>query len=1491
MSKSITILVLMVVILCSIAFGDFTGDIRLTDGSWNDIGSEYPAGTDTIYVEVYDSDISGSLEVTISSESDVEGEVLTLTETEPGLFRGYIPVDYLGVTLLSRQTEELELPQRVAELREEHPDWSDHMLERSARARLSHEAIASGSSEDYVPQVTREIDGLLQISTGEVITVLYVDNVNDYGNVQELEDLAIYGGIRDNVSGIWTAANSPYAVTGDIWVEEWDSLTIEPGVEVRFFGEYTFNIYGSLSAIGTEQDSIVFTQHFATLPSDSGQWIEDSWQGIYFGNWWSNGDAFNEMAYCEVSYANYAVMQEGESSLSIDNSYFHHNRASGIWINSNGNSTVAISNCIIEENNLNWWDSGSVMLHEGNDILISNSLINNNTGNGLYTNGHVSGSVSNCDIRGNTELGIYINPNGNNIHFTENNIYDNGSWVDVHVGCCDNSDTELDFMGNYWGEATTDEMNLGGNPKNIDRIYDGYDDNNRPVVNYAGWTGGSGASGYTGDLRLTDGSWNDIGSEYPAGTDTIYVEVYDSDISGSLEVTISSESDVEGEVLTLTETEPGLFRGYIPVDYLGVTLLSRQTEELELPQRVAELREEHPDWSDHMLERSARARLSHEAIASGSSEDYVPQVTREIDGLLQISTGEVITVLYVDNVNDYGNVQELEDLAIYGGIRDNVSGIWTAANSPYAVTGDIWVEEWDSLTIEPGVEVRFFGEYTFNIYGSLSAIGTEQDSIVFTQHFATLPSDSGQWIEDSWQGIYFGNWWSNGDAFNEMAYCEVSYANYAVMQEGESSLSIDNSYFHHNRASGIWINSNGNSTVAISNCIIEENNLNWWDSGSVMLHEGNDILISNSLINNNTGNGLYTNGHVSGSVSNCDIRGNTELGIYINPNGNNIHFTENNIYDNGSWVDVHVGCCDNSDTELDFMGNYWGEATTDEMNLGGNPKNIDRIYDGYDDNNRPVVNYAGWLQEPINPLFGDLALFIDQYYGNPGDTLLVAVNTIIPLDTSFISAEFSLMGFNNDLEYLGVISENSMAGDLGWTSAENVVDGVLYVALTGAEDMSGTGILCWLQFLIPDDIAANAIQLEFLTGFFNDGSLDVDLVSGEVFIVTSPVAEFEATMTYGNYPLNVHYTDLSIPGSSPIISWLWNFGDGGVDTVQNPLHVYDYPGEYDVSLIVMDEMGMSDTLLKPGYIDVNSLAGDVDFNSTIQAYDAGLILEHIVGYVELTDMQQSVGNVSLDATLSALDASLILQYVVHNIDSLPYDSSEGSLLVSGQFSSPVIEFIPGTSIDIPMQLEGITNLLSFQAELSSESTFFHLDSISVEETGDSFIYRIAQDSAMFSIAAARGFADEAQNPIFHIHGYINESVIDDTISISFAKFMLNETNVDLEGLEIILVKYVGVDEDMAIPKEYALNQNYPNPFNPRTTLRFGVPTSSNIEIQIFDIMGRHVRTLIDREYTAGWHDVQWNGVDKHGNLVSSGMYVCRLNASNFQQTIKMAYLK
>ncbi len=103
---------------------------------------------------------------------------------------------------------------------------------------------------------------------------------------------------------------------------------------------------------------------------------------------------------------------------------------------------------------------------------------------------------------------------------------------------------------------------------------------------------------------------------------------------------------------------------------------------------------------------------------------------------------------------------------------------------------------------------------------------------------------------------------------------------------------------------------------------------------------------------------------------------------------------------------------------------------------------------------------------------------------------------------------------------------------------------------------------------------------------------------------------------------------------------------------------------------------------------------------------------------------------------------------------------------------------------------------------------------------------------------------------------------------------------------------VGVDNRGEIyPHGFALHQNYPNPFNPITTLRYDLPENSLVNIIIYDMLGREVKTLVNTTQDAGFKSVVWNATNDHGKPVSAGVYLYQIQAGDFVQTKKMVLLK
>lgn len=93
------------------------------------------------------------------------------------------------------------------------------------------------------------------------------------------------------------------------------------------------------------------------------------------------------------------------------------------------------------------------------------------------------------------------------------------------------------------------------------------------------------------------------------------------------------------------------------------------------------------------------------------------------------------------------------------------------------------------------------------------------------------------------------------------------------------------------------------------------------------------------------------------------------------------------------------------------------------------------------------------------------------------------------------------------------------------------------------------------------------------------------------------------------------------------------------------------------------------------------------------------------------------------------------------------------------------------------------------------------------------------------------------------------------------------------------------------PTVFSLAQNFPNPFNPKTMIRFALPKDSWVKLEVYNILGQKVKTLVDENLTAGVKEVEWDGKDNKGLEVASGIYFYKIKADDFSDVKKMVMLK
>ena len=103
--------------------------------------------------------------------------------------------------------------------------------------------------------------------------------------------------------------------------------------------------------------------------------------------------------------------------------------------------------------------------------------------------------------------------------------------------------------------------------------------------------------------------------------------------------------------------------------------------------------------------------------------------------------------------------------------------------------------------------------------------------------------------------------------------------------------------------------------------------------------------------------------------------------------------------------------------------------------------------------------------------------------------------------------------------------------------------------------------------------------------------------------------------------------------------------------------------------------------------------------------------------------------------------------------------------------------------------------------------------------------------------------------------------------------------------------YLSDEDETQVASEFILNNNYPNPFNPVTTISYAIQHDALVRIDIYDLLGRKVKSLLNEHQTPGYKTLQWNATDDLGQSVAAGVYIYMIQAGDYRATNKMIFLK
>jgi PKD repeat protein len=364
-----------------------------------------------------------------------------------------------------------------------------------------------------------------------------------------------------------------------------------------------------------------------------------------------------------------------------------------------------------------------------------------------------------------------------------------------------------------------------------------------------------------------------------------------------------------------------------------------------------------------------------------------------------------------------------------------------------------------------------------------------------------------------------------------------------------------------------------------------------------------------------------------------------------------------------------------------------------------------------------------------------------------------------------------------------------------------------------------------------------------------------------------PVAGFVGSPLTGQAPLTVVFTDQS---TNTPTSWSWTFGDGGTSTAQNPSHAYATAGTYTAALTAANACG-SNTNTKTGYITVTAPPQQCD------DFADG----NITNWVNKTGTWTATGGYMKgnSTTDNARTTSPFGSFTATTIDADVRMNSgrtqRNARIIFAYTSGNAYRFIEGDDLNnrwrIYERTGGTNTVRATFSRTVSTAVWYHV-TVTLAADGNCTLAVGGTTLGSYKFAAATSGLVGC--------GFTRSNS-------DFDNFCVGGSGT-LAGEPVVIKPIHGADP---IPSGFALAQNYPNPFNAGTVISFALGEGTDVDITVYDLLGRAVRHLAAGYYPEGSHTVAFDGSDEQGAPLASGLYFYRLTTTHFTDTRKMVLLK
>ncbi len=589
--------------------------------------------------------------------------------------------------------------------------------------------------------------------------------------------------------------------------------------------------------------------------------------------------------------------------------------------------------------------------------------------------------------------------------------------------------------------------------------------------------------------------------------------------------------------------------------------------------------------------------------------------------------------------------------------------------------------------------------------------------------------------------------------------------------------------------------------------------------------------------------------------------------LTINPSTVEINFTAMDI-DNNARIRLYYSTDQNFGGTLITDQLFEDDHSTYSWNVGSVSPGIYYVYGSIDDGSNPVVySYA-----PERVVVGDFRVWIpNDLFASASDAISVPlkIRNVLP-DYDIISYQLNITFNHNIVTFQGIQQDATLSN--GWTlNYNNSVPGQIALnAFSTAAMAAEAGDLLILNFTINNNQADNQFtDLTISDCILNAGYPAPVTANGKITVynkynITGAVNYYSGAIPISNVQMNL---------SGLAQSDLLTDAEGSFAFAQQYYGNYTLTPEYSLAIPEL----------------------------VITPYDASLVARYALGLVTFDSNQIHAADVNADNLVSVYDAALIARYSVGIITELP---------------AGIMKFSPASSsftlnnVYTPRQFIGIAygdpsgnwyddarTTVHTEPQIVRTGADTYLLTLSADEPFYSYLLKLQYDPDLTEILdieyheSVNGFQREVNHSDGSLaiasYGISPASSSEAIIRIRFSSSAEEPISVLSSFFDEQGTPYGWTSsDDPTTPAIVLLQQNYPNPFNPLTSISYSIPQASDVRLDIYNVKGQRVQSLVNSAQSAGLYTVQWNAQG-----FASGMYLYRLQVGNKVISRKMLLMK